>query len=150
MLGPPMFRKPEAVYLRIFCSVYAMQMQPMYDYEFFGTANPLRIEEVQVLTLFLNRLAYHFVTNMPNNSVLEPTGKALRSSLTSLVCLLYNRHCRRKILQGDTPWVIVESRSVVGAEYFVWVVCTALMFSEGLRFWWDLSTRLGSQLGNIC
>lgn len=26
--------------------VYAVQLQPMYDYEFFGDANPLRPEEV--------------------------------------------------------------------------------------------------------
>lgn len=27
--------------------VYAVQLQPMYDYEFFGEANPLRLEEVR-------------------------------------------------------------------------------------------------------
>jgi len=112
-LRPPTFNTPEAVRLRIFCSVYALKMQPMYDYEFFGPANPLNIEEVKTLTVFLNRLAYHFVTNLGVKSSMEPAAKALRTSLTSLVCLLYNRHCRRPILTGESSWIINESRLLI-------------------------------------
>ena len=72
-LGPPTLASPEAIRLRVFCSapisgragriggaaklraacreVYALQLQPMYDYEFFGAANPLRLEEVGLDTI---------------------------------------------------------------------------------------------------
>lgn len=112
-LGPPALDTPQAMRLRVFCMVYALQMQPMYDYEFFGPANPLRMDYIQLLTPFLNRLAYHFVTTLPDVSLLGPAAKALRSSLTSLVCLLYNRHCRRPILQGESAWIIQESKLLI-------------------------------------
>lgn len=31
--------------------VYAVQLQPMYDYEFFGEANPLKPEEARIWNL---------------------------------------------------------------------------------------------------
>jgi len=34
-LGAPSFDTAEATRLRVFCAVYALQLQPMYDYEFF-------------------------------------------------------------------------------------------------------------------
>lgn len=112
MLGPPALSAPEATRLRVFCSVYALQLQPMYDTEFFGPANPLKAEEVELLALFLNRLAYHIVTNFPDPAPLTPALRALRGSVTSLTRVLYNRHRRRPILRGlhDEAWIIPESR----------------------------------------
>eukprot|EP00931_Biecheleriopsis_adriatica_P086244 TRINITY_DN60955_c0_g1_i1.p1 TRINITY_DN60955_c0_g1~~TRINITY_DN60955_c0_g1_i1.p1 ORF type:complete len:1044 (+),score=229.78 TRINITY_DN60955_c0_g1_i1:50-3181(+) len=112
-LGPPTLATSEAIRLRVFCAVYALQLQPMYDYEFFGAANPLRLEEVQELLPFLNRLCFHFVTSLPDQATLGPAAKALRTSLTSLVNLLYHRHRRRPILQDDKAWIIPESRSLL-------------------------------------
>jgi len=112
-LGPPALASSEAIRLRVFCSVYALQLQPMYDYEFFGSANPLRLEEVQLLLPFLNRLAYHFVTTLPDQASLMPAAKALRTSLTSLVRVLYHRHRRKPILQGEGAWIIPESVSLL-------------------------------------
>jgi len=109
-LGAPTFETAEATRLRVFCAVYALQLQPMYDYEFFGTANPLRKEEVELLVPFLNKLTYHFVTRFPERSSLTPAGKALRSGLTCLLSLLYNRHRRRPILRDDAAWIIPDSR----------------------------------------
>lgn len=112
-LGPPALASADAIRLRVFCSVYALQLQPMYDVEFFGTANPLRLEEVQQLLPFLNRLSYHFVTVMPDQDSLMPAARALRTSMTSLVCLLYHRHRRRPILKGDDAWIIAESKTLL-------------------------------------
>mmetsp|Transcript_48511 Transcript_48511/g.147079 ORF Transcript_48511/g.147079 Transcript_48511/m.147079 type:complete len:588 (-) Transcript_48511:267-2030(-) len=112
-LGPPTLATPQAMRLHVFCAVYALQMQPMYDYEFFGPANPLRMADIELLTPFLNRLAYHFVTSFPEQAQLGPAARALRSSLTSLVCLLYNRHCRRPILQGENAWIIPDSKLLI-------------------------------------
>jgi len=55
-------------------------------------------------------LSFHFVTSQPDQSSLSPMGKALRTSLTSLVSLLYNRHQRRPILQTEDAWIISKSR----------------------------------------
>jgi len=107
------FTTPEATRLRIFCVVYRLQLQPMYDYEFFGAANPLRMDEVQMLTPCLNQLAYHFVTLRPDRSTLPPAGKALRSGLTALLGALYNRHCRKPILQDSSAWIIPTSKSLL-------------------------------------
>ncbi|CAE7240841.1 UPL7 [Symbiodinium pilosum] len=112
-LGPPALASPEAIRLRVFCSVYALQLQPMYDYEFFGAANPLRLDEVRELLPFLNRLTYHFVITMPDQAVLLPAAKALRGSLTSLINLLYHRHRRKAILESDSAWIIPESRALL-------------------------------------
>eukprot|EP00913_Durusdinium_trenchii_P011741 g11027.t1 len=112
-LQPPSLANAEAIRLRVFCCVYAVQLQPMYDYEFFGEANPLRLEEVKELLPFLNRLAYHFVTAMPDQASLLPAAKALRTSLTSLINLLYHRHQRRPILDSDHDWILPESRTLL-------------------------------------
>lgn len=112
-LQPPQLANAEAIRLRVFCCVYAVQLQPMYDYEFFGDANPLRPEEVRELLPFLNRLAYHFVTSMPDQATLRPAAKALRTSLTSLINLLYQRHQRRAILDNDAAWIIPQSRALL-------------------------------------
>mmetsp|Transcript_26565 Transcript_26565/g.61840 ORF Transcript_26565/g.61840 Transcript_26565/m.61840 type:complete len:1033 (-) Transcript_26565:158-3256(-) len=112
-LGPPALASPEAIRLRVFCSVYALQLQPMYDYEFFGAANPLKLEEVRQLLPFLNRLAYHFVTVMPDQAALMPAAKALRGSLSAVINLLYHRHRRKAILQSDGAWIIPESRALL-------------------------------------
>jgi len=112
-LQPPQLANAEAIRLRVFCCVYAVQLQPMYDYEFFGEANPLKPEEVRELLPFLNRLAYHFVTSMPDQASLLPAAKALRTSLTSLINLLYHRHQRRPILDTGTAWIIPESRTLL-------------------------------------
>jgi len=109
-LGAPTFATPEASNLRVFCAVYALQLQPMYDCEFFGPANPLRPEHVQCLALFLNRVAYHFVTTWPDRRELTPTARALRSNLISLLSTLYNRHLRRSIILGDGSWIINSSK----------------------------------------
>lgn len=108
-LGPPALATPQAVRLRVFCTVYALQMQPMYDDEFFGSANPLRRAEVESLARFLNGLSYHLVTTWPDQSSLLPSAKALRNSITSVLSLLYHRHCRKPILE-DSAWIIPESR----------------------------------------
>ncbi|CAJ1396096.1 unnamed protein product [Effrenium voratum] len=112
-LQPPALASSTAIRLRVFCSVYAVQLQPMYDYEFFGDANPLRLEEVRELLPFLNRLAYHFVTWMPDQASLLPAAKALRTSLTALLNLLYHRHRRKPILESDSAWIIPESRTLL-------------------------------------
>jgi len=106
----PALVTPEALRLRVFCAVYALQLQPMYDFEFFGPANPLSLQEVECLAPFLNRLAYKFVTTWPDVRVLKPGAKALRDSLTSLLSSLINRHRRRPILRGHNAWVIQNSR----------------------------------------
>jgi len=109
-LGAPTFETAEATRLRVFCAVYALQLQPMYDYEFFSSANPLSKEEVELLVPFLNKLTYQFVKSFPDRSSLTASGKALRSGLTSLLSLLYNRHRRRPILRDDAGWIIPDSR----------------------------------------
>jgi len=113
ILGPPHFVTAEAVRLRIFCSVYALQMQPMYDYEFFGPANPLKLSDIQALTTVLNRLAYKMVVGLPAKANLSPTALALRTGISSLVRLLYNRHCRKPLLIAENAWIIPESRLLI-------------------------------------
>lgn len=112
-LGPPALNSPLAVQLHAFCAVYAVQMGPMYDSEFLGSANPLSVKDVEQLAVFLNRLAYYFVTNWPDQSSLGPSAKALRNSLTSLISLLYNRHRRKPFLQAQDAWIVPESRCLL-------------------------------------
>eukprot|EP00929_Paragymnodinium_shiwhaense_P116623 TRINITY_DN8630_c0_g2_i1.p1 TRINITY_DN8630_c0_g2~~TRINITY_DN8630_c0_g2_i1.p1 ORF type:complete len:1054 (+),score=261.76 TRINITY_DN8630_c0_g2_i1:60-3221(+) len=109
-LGPPGFVTEDAMRLRIFCVVYRLQLQPMYDYEFFGSANALGLAEVEQLARLLNRLAYHFVTTSPDRLALPPAARALRVGITSLVAALYQRHQRRPIMSGPAPWVIPDSK----------------------------------------
>jgi len=112
-LGPPTFLTPAALHLRAFCAVYTLQLQPMYDYEFLGPANPLRPDEVELLALCLNRLTYHFVTLLPDRRVLTPAAKALRVSVTLLLRALYYRHLRHSFLKGDNMWVVHDARRLL-------------------------------------
>lgn len=109
-LGAPTFASPVAVQLRVFCIVYGLWMQPMYDCEFFGEANALQLAEVQALASFLNRFAYRLISGHPDKASMAPAARSLRTAVTSLLGSLYNRHCRRTILEGERPWVIPDSR----------------------------------------
>jgi ubiquitin-protein ligase E3 C len=92
--------------LRAFCAVYVIQLQSMYDAEFFGPANPLRPHEVAFIVPALNRLAYKFVTEnairrreLSGASLPAPT-QLLGKALTALVRALYHRHLRKPIVEG--------------------------------------------------
>jgi len=113
IMDPPAFSTPQALQLRVFCSVYALHTRSMYDYEFFGPANPLQIRDVQLLASFLNRFAYQFVTTFPEQAQLVPSARAVRVSISALVGQLYSRHCRRAILPGESSWLIQDSRLLI-------------------------------------
>lgn len=109
-LGAPAFSSADALQLRVFCTVYAFQMQPVYDSEFFADQNPLSRSEVDVLGRFLNRTAYHLVTTWPSQ---ELSAKALRTSIVSLLRSLCDRHRRHRILSWDNSWIIPNSRQLI-------------------------------------
>jgi len=117
----PHFGTLQAMQLMAFSSVYTVQLQSLYDAEFFGAANPLSPAEVGRLVPFLNRLAYCFVAQWPDRSALTPFGSALRTSLTALVRALYRRQLRMPILEdasGTTgaPWWTVPEASALLAK----------------------------------
>jgi len=125
LLGPPQFSSDIALRLRAFCEVYRLQLQPMYDREFFGRTNPLSHDEVLQLAELVNNLAYRLVILCPDQSNLPADAKALRNSLSSLAKSLYNRHRRQELIglsasagaSESTPprrwWLIPESRGLL-------------------------------------
>jgi ubiquitin-protein ligase E3 C len=108
--------------LRAFCSVYTLQLQSMYDAEFFGPDNPLRAHEIALIVPALNRLAYKFVTAHAAKkresaaSAPLPIGfQSLGRALTGLVRALYHRHLRKPILEESTgaSFLIPEARHLL-------------------------------------
>lgn len=113
-----------ALYLRAFCSVYTMQLQSMYDAEFFGPANPVRPHEVALIVPALNRLAYTLVTQQAARrkevarGLAEPfslSTQLLGKAVTGLVRALYHRHLRKPILDeaAATSFQIPEARNLL-------------------------------------
>lgn len=108
--------------LRAFSFVYTVQLQSMYDAEFFGPTNPLRPHDVARVVPALNRIAFKIVTEQAMKkreamsglgAPLSPTFQLLRRALTGLVRALYYRHLRKPILDDSNAFRIPEARRLL-------------------------------------
>jgi hypothetical protein len=108
--------------LRAVCLVYTVQLQSMYDTEFFSPANPLRPSDVARVVPALNRLAFKFVTEHTmkkreaasgTGATISPTFQWLGKALTGLVRALYYRHLRKPILDDSNAFRIPEAHRLL-------------------------------------